>query len=92
MKKITITTLFFAALATVFAAQPASAQVSVNISIGGFYDELEPYGRWVDCRYGECWVPARVSRHWQPYGHGSFGQAKVSGRAALGAAPGGRRR
>ena len=72
MKKITITTLFFAALATVFAAQPASAQVSVNISIGGFYDELEPYGRWVDCRYGECWVPARVSRHWQPYTNGEW--------------------
>jgi hypothetical protein len=72
MKKLVITTLFFAALAVVFATQPANAQVSVSISIGGFYDELEPYGRWVDCRYGECWVPARVPRHWQPYSNGEW--------------------
>jgi hypothetical protein len=72
MKKLSITTLFLAALATGFSAQPARAQVQVNISIGGFYDELEPYGRWVDCRYGECWVPERVSRHWQPYSNGEW--------------------
>jgi hypothetical protein len=72
MTKLSITTLFLAALATGFSAQPARAQVQVNISIGGFYDELEPYGRWVDCRYGDCWVPARVSRGWQPYSNGEW--------------------
>jgi hypothetical protein len=72
MKKLSITTLFLAALVTSFSAQPARAQVQINISIGGFYDELEPYGRWVDCRYGDCWVPGRVSRHWQPYSNGEW--------------------
>jgi hypothetical protein len=44
MKKFGVTVMFLATLALGFAAQPASAQVSVNISIGGFYDELAPYG------------------------------------------------
>jgi len=72
MKKLWMTTLFFAALAAGFSAQPAQAQIQVNISIGGFYDELEPYGRWVDCSYGDCWVPERVSRDWQPYSNGEW--------------------
>jgi hypothetical protein len=71
MKKLAIT-LFLAALAAGFSAQPAQAQIQVNISIGGFYDELEPYGRWVDCSYGDCWVPERVSRYWQPYSNGEW--------------------
>jgi len=44
----------------------------VNISIGGFYDELSPYGRWVDCSYGNCWVPERVEANWQPYTNGEW--------------------
>jgi Family of unknown function (DUF6600) len=72
MKKLSITTLFLAALAAGFSAQPARAQLQVSISIGGFYDELEPYGRWVDCSYGDCWVPERVSRGWQPYSNGEW--------------------
>ena len=72
MKKLSITTLFLAALAMCFSAQPARAQVQINVSIGGFYDELEPYGRWVDCSYGDCWVPERVSRGWQPYSNGEW--------------------
>jgi hypothetical protein len=72
MKKLSIATLFLAALAAGFSAQPARAQIQVNISIGGFYDELEPYGRWVDCSYGDCWVPSRISRGWQPYSNGEW--------------------
>ena len=53
--------LFVTAAVIGFAAQAARAQVSVNVTIGGFYDELAPYGRWVDCRYGQCWVPAQVA-------------------------------
>ena len=71
MKRLSITTLILAALLTSFSSQPAQAQVQVSISIGGFYDELEPYGRWVDCSYGDCWVP-RVSRGWQPYYNGEW--------------------
>jgi hypothetical protein len=55
-----------------FAAQAAQAQVGVNVTIGGFYDELAPYGRWVDCSYGQCWVPARVAADWQPYSNGQW--------------------
>jgi hypothetical protein len=46
--------------------------VSVSVSIGGFYDELSPYGRWVDCSYGECWVPGNVESGWQPYTNGEW--------------------
>src|SRR5512141_3269510 len=75
MKRLSITTLILAALAWGCSAQPARAQSSVSISIGGVYDELEPYGRWVDCNYGgygDCWVPSRVSRGWQPYSNGEW--------------------
>ena len=44
----------------------------MNVSIGGFYDELAPYGQWVDCSYGQCWVPARVASDWQPYSNGQW--------------------
>ena len=71
MKKITITA-FLGVLAMGLWAQPATAQVQVNISIGGFYDELSPYGEWVGCDYGDCWVPARVDRDWQPYSNGEW--------------------
>jgi hypothetical protein len=46
--------------------------VGGNAMIGGFYDELAPYGRWVDCSYGQCWVPARVAADWQPYSNGQW--------------------
>jgi hypothetical protein len=64
--------LFIAAAVIGFAAQAVPAQVGVNVTIGGFYDELAPYGRWVDCSYGQCWVPARVAADWQPYSNGQW--------------------
>lgn len=54
------------------ASSRARAQVNVNVSIGGFYDELAPYGRWVDCTYGQCWVPGGISADWQPYTNGQW--------------------
>lgn len=72
MKKLSVTALFLGALAVGFSAQPAPAQVQVSVSIGGFYDELSPYGRWVDCSYGNCWVPERVEADWQPYTNGEW--------------------
>lgn len=72
MKRFWIATLFLAALVPGVSSSPAGAQVHVDISIGGFYDELEPYGRWVECSYGDCWVPARISRDWQPYSNGEW--------------------
>jgi len=74
MKKRTIRTLLLAAAAVALMAPAARAQVDVdvNVSIGGFYDELAPYGQWVDCSYGQCWVPARVEAGWQPYSNGQW--------------------
>jgi hypothetical protein len=72
MKRLVLRVLFVTAAVVGFAAQAARAQVSVNVTIGGFYDELAPYGRWVDCRYGQCWVPGRVAADWQPYSNGQW--------------------
>jgi hypothetical protein len=73
MKRFAIQALLVTAAVIAFAAPPAAqAQVGVNVTIGGFYDELAPYGRWVDCRYGQCWVPARVAADWQPYSNGQW--------------------
>ncbi len=75
MNKPLSATLFLSTLAILamfVPARPAHAQVDVNVTIGGFYDELAPYGQWVDCSYGQCWVPARVSADWQPYTNGQW--------------------
>jgi hypothetical protein len=72
MKRLAIATFVFGALAMGLSAQPAQAEVSVRVTIRGFYDELAPYGRWVNCRYGRCWVPRRVARRWQPYTNGRW--------------------
>jgi hypothetical protein len=72
MRKFLVMTLFLGALAMVVSAQPTTAQAYVSVTIGGFYDELAPYGRWIDCRYGQCWVPARVAADWQPYTNGQW--------------------
>ena len=72
MKRLVRGILFVAAAAIGLAAQAADGQVAVNVTIGGFYDEMAPYGRWVDCRYGQCWVPERVDADWQPYSNGQW--------------------
>jgi len=71
MRKLSIF-LVLGALALAVPARPARAHVDVNVSIGGFHDELAPYGRWVGCEYGQCWVPARVASNWQPYTNGQW--------------------
>jgi hypothetical protein len=71
MRKLSIF-LVLGALALAIPARPARAQVDVNVSIGGFHDELAPYGQWVGCEYGQCWVPARVASNWQPYTNGQW--------------------
>src|SRR5215470_14601193 len=44
---------------------PASAQVVISAE---FRTALAPYGTWRTVpRWGEVWVPARVTRDWQPY-------------------------
>ena len=72
MKRIAMATLLMGALGMLVPAQQAAAQVNVSVSIGGFYDELSPYGEWVDCDYGDCWVPRGVGEGWQPYTNGEW--------------------
>ncbi len=40
-----------------------------------FYDQLAPYGRWIDSRYGRAWQP-RVGRDWRPYTLGRWGEGR----------------
>ena len=57
-------------LCTWIAPQKASAQVSVNFQV--FYDDLSPYGYWVDnSDYGYVWVP-NVSPGFTPYGTNGY--------------------
>ncbi len=72
MKRVAAAIIFLGALGMVISAPQAWAQVSVGVSIGGFYDELSPYGEWVDCSYGGCWVPRGVGAGWQPYTNGQW--------------------
>jgi hypothetical protein len=46
-------------------ATPAAAGTE---DVALFYDELSPYGQWVDYgNYGPVWYPSRVSENWRPY-------------------------
>lgn len=46
----------------------SSAQVSVNVSFQTFYDELSPYGEWIDYpEYGYVWSPADRYSNFHPY-------------------------
>jgi hypothetical protein len=72
MKRIALTTILLGALGMVIPAPQARAQAGVPMSVGTFYDELSPYGEWVDCTYGDCWVPRGVGAGWQPYTNGEW--------------------
>jgi hypothetical protein len=44
-----------------------------SFSVSYFYDDLAPYGAWVDYpHYGWCWVPYDVSPGWRPYFDGTW--------------------
>ena len=50
-----------------------SAQVSVSVSFQTFYDELSPYGQWIDYpEYGYVWSPADRYNDFHPYQSGSL--------------------
>ena len=72
MKRFAMRALIVAAAVIALAAPAAQAQVAVSVTIGGTYDELVPYGRWIDCSYGQCWVPARVAATGSPYSNGQW--------------------
>jgi hypothetical protein len=65
-------------LALVTPAATASAQSygrgdsRLQVDIGFFYDELDPYGDWVELQdHGWCFAP-RVDRGWRPYTRGHW--------------------
>jgi hypothetical protein len=44
------------------------------VSFDMFYQELSPYGAWVQCEpYGWVWLPADVDATWEPYTAGYWG-------------------
>lgn len=54
-------------------AQPYSERrPGAQMDVGAFYDELSPYGDWVEMEdYGWSWAP-RVDRGWRPYTRGQW--------------------
>lgn len=70
MKRLlTVVTLAVSLIAISSFKNTASAQVGVgvNISYQDFYDELSPYGEWMDYpEHGYVWVP-RMGSDFQPY-------------------------
>ena len=44
-------------------------------SVEVFFDQLAPYGRWVNSRYGRVWAP-NVGRDWRPYTTGRWGEGR----------------
>ena len=54
MKKLLI---ILTTIVTLGICQRTDAQVYGNISFNTFYNELSPYGRWVnDINYGQVWI------------------------------------
>jgi len=76
--------LLFIVAASLTGATTVMAQSRMYGSVNSFYDDLAPYGRWVNSReFGEAWIP-NVERGFQPYatrGHWvmtEFGNSWVS--------------
>jgi hypothetical protein len=57
--------------AVAFVAAPATAQVTVSISL--FHQNLAPHGRWFHHpRWGWAWFPTAVDPYWRPYSRGRW--------------------
>ncbi len=70
MKTKMVALLFVLLISNGFIPQAATAQVSVNFQV--FYDELSPYGTWVNnSDYGYVWVPD-VAPGFTPYGTNGY--------------------
>jgi uncharacterized protein DUF6600 len=61
----------FAIAALLCTAAPRSADAHPGVSFEFFYDNLSPYGEWVEVpEYGYCWLPSGVDGDWSPYSDG----------------------
>ena len=69
-----VATLTDPAVFRLVAQAQAAANVSINLSLGTFYDRLSPYGSWVSYQDRYVWLPDNVSHRWRPYteGHWAF--------------------
>ena len=71
MKKISgmsLTLLVFILMLVIAPVNKAKAQFSASISYQTFYNELDPYGQWVnDPDYGDIWIPEAAGRGFRPY-------------------------
>ena len=81
--KTTRIALLALSLGALAGAASASTSVTAGIHIGSsgraavdvgfFYDDLAPYGNWVDRpQHGWCWVPRHTRSHWRPYQSGHW--------------------
>lgn len=67
LSNIRILLLSLMLLAVASGVQRVNAQPGISVSFQQFYDELSPYGEWVDDpEYGYIWVP-NVEPDFQPY-------------------------
>jgi len=59
--------LLMALIATTAPVKQLQAQPNVSVSFQMFYNDLQPYGQWIDYpQHGYCWVP-NVGRDFRPY-------------------------
>lgn len=71
MRRQLILVLAVTLLAGLFWAAAAFADESRDTSI--FYDQLAPYGTWMDNpRYGQVWQPGNLPEGWRPYSDGRW--------------------
>jgi len=45
---------------TAFSPARAETSISVDISVGSFHDQLQPYGSWVSYQNEDVWIPENV--------------------------------
>lgn len=67
MRRILLYSIISILLSGMFYINKASAQPGPDISVSDFYDQLSPYGRWIDNpQYGRVWLP-QVDAGFVPY-------------------------
>ncbi|HEX4851660.1 MAG TPA: DUF6600 domain-containing protein, partial [Puia sp.] len=68
MKKLFIFFITAILTAGIFIMKPQTANAQASVSFQVFYDQLSPYGTWVNYpRYGYAWIPTSVSFGFRPY-------------------------
>jgi hypothetical protein len=67
-------TMLLATLALALVLLPGrAAHADPRVAVHYFYEELEPYGFWVEVPiYGTVWYPRQRASDWQPYVHGRW--------------------